>query len=228
MFNYARILLVAGLVGITSCVASNAKDVETWTTSVLDPWLAGELPAKLSPAKAGEEIRPAALISTGPQESNSCVTIRFDRRQFTHEFLSQLVAGSPGNNFAPFTSNGVEVVVGDESVFLNVYPGVVLLLRPELIYPNKTRAFANDRPVGRVEWVAGNVAIDKHVADLAKFKNFVIAPVSRAVSLARGDVTVQKDGSIAGIGRPGSQADLPKKHPPRRLTQSEKSVRCAL
>jgi hypothetical protein len=228
MANYARILLIAAFAAITSCAAGDAKDIETWTTSVLDPWLKGELPGKLAPARSGEKIGPAALISTGPQESNSCITIRFDRRQFSEQFLSQLLASSSGSNFAPFTSNGVEVVVGEESVFLNVYPGVVLLLRPDLVYPSQTRAFVDMQPVGRVEWVAGNVAIDKHVSNLAKFGNFVIAPVSKAVSIARGDVTVQKDGSIAGSGRPASQADLPKKFPPRRITQNDKSIRCAV
>jgi hypothetical protein len=228
MMKCVRILLVAATVAISSCTARDVNGVETWTKLVLAPWLPGELPVSLSPAKTGQEVRIAALVSTGPQERNSCLTIRFDRSQFTEQFLSQLLASPPTRgDFAPFTSNGVEVVLGENHVFVNVYPGVVLLLRPDLAYAKGARAFASNEPVGRVEWVEGSVGLSGHVGDLGKFKNFVVAPVSKDISIQRSDVTVQKDGTVSGVGRPVSQADLPKKLPPRRAAGNEKSVRCA-
>lgn len=226
MVRYLRILFVVVPLVISSCTAKEVNDIETWTKSVLNPWLAGELPASLSAAKNSREIRVAALISTGPQERNSCLTIRFDRRQFTEQFLSRLLAGSSRSDFAPFTSYGVEVVFNEEDVFLNVYPGVVLLLRPDLVYPGETRAFAAKEPVGRIEWVRGTVGIAEPISDVGKFKNFVVAPVSKEISIQRSDVNVQKDGSITAVGRPVSQADLPKKFPPRRARGNESSVRC--
>lgn len=213
---------------ISSCTARDVNGVETWTKSVLASWLGGELPVSLSPAKSGQEVRIAALVSTGPQDRNSCLTVRFDRAQFTEQFLSQLLASpTTRSDFAPFTSSGVEVVVSEQHVFLNVYPGVVLLVRPDLAYAKQTRVFASSEPVGRVEWVEGSVGISERVRDLAKFKNFVVAPVSKDISIQRSDVTVQKDGTVTGVGRPVSEADLPKKFPPRRTTDNEKSVRCA-
>jgi hypothetical protein len=222
-----RILLAAATLAISSCTAADVNGVEAWTKVVLGSSLAGELPVSLSPAKTGQEVRTAALISTGPQERNSCLTIRFERSQFNEQFLSQLLASPTRNDFAPFTSNGVEIVLGEQHVFLNVYPGVVLLVRPDLAYAKQTRAFASAEPVGRVEWVEGSVGISEPVRDLAKFKNFVVAPVSKEISIQRSDVTVQKDGTVTGVGRPVSQADLPKKFPPRRAMANEKSVRCA-
>lgn len=213
---------------ISGCVAKDAKEIETWTKSILDPWLAGELPSQLSPAKNGQAIRLAALISTGPQERNSCLTIRFDRREFTQQFLSSLFADfTNASDFVPFTSNGVEVVLSDEFVFLNVYPGVVLLLRPDLTYPGKTRAFAGNDAVGRVEWVEGAVGIAEQISALGKLRNFAVAPVSKEILIDRRDVTTQKDGGITAVV-PVGQADLPKRSPPRRAKGDEKPVRCAL
>lgn len=222
-----HILLAAVAATISSCTARDVNEVGVWTQSVLAPWVAGELPVSLSPAKTGQEVGIAALISTGPQDRKSCLTIRFDRAQFTEQFLSQLLESpTTRSDFAPFTSSGVEVVVGEQHVFLNVYPGVVLLLRPDLAYAKQTRAFVSNEPVGRVEWAEGSVGVSERVRDLAKFKNFVVAPVSKDISIQRSDVTVQKDGTVTGVGRPVSEADLPKKYPPRRAG-NEKSVRCA-
>jgi hypothetical protein len=232
-FNKLR-LLAAALLGtgvMTSCAPPSSEGLAAWTKEVLRPYLQGQEIA-LTPTKSGDTVNLPAVISTGPTKENACVTIQFERSLFDDRFIKALFFSGDGANveqLLPFAGRGVEAVLTQDAVLLNVYPSVVLHLRSDIIYPGGYRAFKSSKINGRITWVKGTVGLTKGIPQTKVLDKFVYAPVSDAVTASGGEAIKQADGSYTlNVPLDKNALNLPKRFPPKRVDSgSASAVRCS-
>ena len=123
----------------------------------------------------GQEIRLNSVIVIRGLQNNGRLTIEFRRSDLQKDFIRDFFFGEDADVVSnhPFTSAGIEPILTDERLILNIYPGVALHFRNDMESARHYKTFVSDDVKGKVKSVTGKVYFSSdHEYIKIKLNNF--------------------------------------------------------
>lgn len=179
------------------------------------------LPGELTFDKAieGQEIPLNTAIVMPSVGEQGLLTIEFMRADLDKDFVQALFYGGDARARAhhPFAHLGIEAVLTDERLILNIHPGVVLHLREDMDRSRSYKTFANPDSTGKITSVSGEVycSVDPDFSKIKLHAFYVSISAGAVGSETPGATVTRKPDGSREISIPGEKLRLPKRYPQR-------------
>lgn len=171
----------------------------------------------------GQDLALNSVVVMPRLTDGGSLTIEFRRSDLQEAFVRRFFFDSDPKILKrhPFAREGIEAILTDERLILNLYPGVSLHLRNDMEYAADFETFINSHVTGKVSSVEGEVFYsDDHEYIIIKLKGFYTTATLGAVTSAPGSdpgrlaIRQNPDGGYEAVVPPGGYKG-PARYPPR-------------